>query len=172
MNGELPLRDIHLPDSVAWWPPAPGWWLLPLLIAGAILGVRWYRRRHGARHRMREQALRELEHIETRFGRRDDERQTLQHLSMLLRRVAVNRYPRERVASLTGQRWLQFLDGVTGGTGFSEGPGRALADAPYKPAAAANIPDLLDLCRHWLEAEFSRKIEPVPAGGVIKGKAA
>ncbi len=23
---ELPLRDLHLPDAVGWWPLAPGWW--------------------------------------------------------------------------------------------------------------------------------------------------
>ena len=31
------LRDIHLPEAVPWWPPAPGWWMLfALVIAGAV----------------------------------------------------------------------------------------------------------------------------------------
>jgi hypothetical protein len=157
MNDGLPLRDIHLPEPVSWWPPAPGWWLLLALLFAAGLGA-WLRQRHHARHELRRQALEELERIENRFGRGDDELRILEELSALLRRTAIARYPREQVASLTGQRWLRFLDGVMGGDGFSRGPGRALADAPYRPSIAAdNIPDLIDLCRRWLDAEFRRK---------------
>ena len=29
---ELPLRDIHLPEAISWWPPAIGWWILAVLI--------------------------------------------------------------------------------------------------------------------------------------------
>lgn len=173
MNDGLPLRDIHLPDPVSWWPPAPGWWLLLALLCAAGLGA-WLRRRYRARHELRRQAFSELERIENRFGQRDDERQALQELSVLLRRVALARYPRAQVASLTGQRWLRFLDGVMGADAFSRGPGRALAEAPYNPAPGVdNVPDLIDLCRRWLEAEFSRKAGTAPAADVlIKGKAA
>ncbi len=34
---QLPLRDIHLPGSIGWWPPAPGWWLLAGLLLAALV---------------------------------------------------------------------------------------------------------------------------------------
>ena len=33
----LPLRDLHLPEMVGWWPLAPGWWFLIALAAAVIL---------------------------------------------------------------------------------------------------------------------------------------
>ncbi len=166
MNG-LPLRDIHLPDPVSWWPPAPGWWLLFTLTIGTGLIIWFWRKSGFAGRRMYQQALAELERIETRFGQQAGERQVLENISVLLRRIAVSRYPRERVASLTGERWLQFLDSVTGTGEFAQGPGRTLAEAPYNPALRAdNIPDLIDLCRRWLKAEFGRR----PAD--VRGKTA
>ena len=46
---EIPLRDIHLPEPISWWPLAPGWWILVGgLLALAILGFlawRFYARR-------------------------------------------------------------------------------------------------------------------------------
>ena len=29
------LADIHLPAEVSYWPPAPGWWVLALLLLGS-----------------------------------------------------------------------------------------------------------------------------------------
>ena len=45
---QLPLRDIHLPGPIGWWPPAVGWWLVAaLVLAGcALYGLHYYRARH------------------------------------------------------------------------------------------------------------------------------
>ena len=45
---QLPLRDIHLPGSVGWWPPAIGWWLLAalVLVGVALSALPYYRGRH------------------------------------------------------------------------------------------------------------------------------
>ena len=42
---ELPLKDIHLPDAISWWPPAIGWWLLALLIPILIVFSYWLYKR-------------------------------------------------------------------------------------------------------------------------------
>ena len=54
------LRDIHLPDPVGFWPLAPGWWILGLLIL-ILLGValRFLIKRY-RNNRYRKQALSKL----------------------------------------------------------------------------------------------------------------
>ena len=40
---QIPLRDLHLPEAVGWWPLAPGWWgVIALALIAAALLVRWY----------------------------------------------------------------------------------------------------------------------------------
>jgi|GEM_PF-491197 len=36
------LRDIHLPQAVHWWPPAPGWWLVAALVLALIIWLSRY----------------------------------------------------------------------------------------------------------------------------------
>ena len=40
---QIPLRDLHLPEVVGWWPLAPGWWVLlaMLVIACGFLVRAW-----------------------------------------------------------------------------------------------------------------------------------
>ncbi|MBQ0718988.1 MAG: DUF4381 domain-containing protein [Gammaproteobacteria bacterium] len=42
------LRDIHLPQAVHWWPPAPGWWLVGVLLLALTI---WLSRYLQARYR-------------------------------------------------------------------------------------------------------------------------
>jgi hypothetical protein len=60
-------------------------------------------------------------------------------LPILIKRVALSAYPRERVASLTGEQWLAFLD-QTGHTDvFTMGAGRWLARLAYEPQLTASL---------------------------------
>ena len=66
---DLPLRDIHLPDPVSWWPMAPGWWLLFFLLVLLIsLSIFFLRRRQQYRRSAVYKAKQELDRIHNTFN--------------------------------------------------------------------------------------------------------
>ncbi|NBC23292.1 MAG: DUF4381 family protein [Gammaproteobacteria bacterium] len=145
---ELPLRDIHLPEPVGWWPPAPGWWVLAALMLAGAAAWAWLSWRR--RTRVRRAALAELRRIERDYAAEGDVARLAKDLSTLMRRAAITAEERHRVAGLTGEEWLAWLDRGLDGRPFSEGPGRCLAEAPYRPDAEEQVVDamaLLGLCR-------------------------
>ena len=155
-GSELPLRDIHLPDPVSWWPPAPGWWmLLTLLLVMALLGGYLYRRYR--RNALRRAAQRVLHRIGEDYRQSGDARVLAQQLSILLRRVSLSCYPRQEVAGLTGRAWLSLLDRTLPGDEFQRGAGRVLIDAPYAPDSRVDGPALLQLCQRWLRQLFKAR---------------
>jgi hypothetical protein len=147
MEPNLPLRDIHLPPPIAWWPPAPGWWLLLFGIPTLLILLAWLWRRL-RRKTVRKLALAELESI---AGSDADAREKVQALAILLRRVALSVYPREQVAGLAGEPWLAFLDGPLGNDSFSAGAGRLFIEAPYRREVQADLDALFALCREWIK---------------------
>lgn len=133
---DLPLRDIHLPEPVSWWPLAPGWWLcIALLVAlGAALAWWW----HGAPlRRVRQAALAELGAIDAGYGRNADGHACAQSLSRLLRRLALLAGDAQ-AAHLNGAALLAVLNGL-GRTPLPEEIITLLDTAPYSPRAAAAI---------------------------------
>ncbi len=148
----LQLRDIHMPVAAPFWPPAPGWWVLGivmLLLLAWASAVAWRRRRLEHARRRVMNALAELEADFTR--ERSSER--LAHISLLLRRLALSRYPRDRVAGLTGTAWLRFLDESGGNGQFAAGPGRVLAAVPYQRSIPRDmdIEGFSALVRSWVK---------------------
>ena len=149
--GSLPLRDIHLPDAVSWWPPAPGWWLLLGLVALLVfVALRRWRRGRGRRAAVC-RARRELAAIRQAFKLRPDRADLVKALSALLRRLAMSLYGRREAAALTGEGWLAFLDQKAGGHEFTRGAGRDLIEAPYRPDPEFDHAALLQLVSGWID---------------------
>ena len=151
----LPLRDLHLPDPISWWPIAPGWWLLFgafVFIALTLWGARWIRRRG----RFKRQALEQFYAIEAKYqSNLVSKHQLTKELSILLRRLVISSGERAESAALTGELWMNRLDQTLEGTeqerAFSEGVGRVLSEAPYNPECDVKVPELLTLIRFWIE---------------------
>ena len=149
---QLPLKDIHLPEAIGWWPPAIGWWLLAVLIVLLIVFLYWLYKRLTRKTAIKT-AKKNLSIIKENPAL--DNNQKLRDLSMLVRRVAISVSPRAEVASLTGQQWLAFLDKSVKGAPFSEGCGQLLTEAPYRniQPTEQEISQLISLCEDWLKAQ-------------------
>jgi len=138
------LHDLVLPPPIPWWPPAPGWrWL----IAFAAWAIVWLAARAFSRWRKnvyRREALALLRQPSA----------SLASLPELVKRTALSAYPRESVASLTGDSWLAFLDRTGNTKAFTQGPGRRLVDLAYTPDAEmpeSERTELVAAVGQWIE---------------------
>lgn len=129
------LRPLHLPEPTGWWPLAPGWWFVLLLVAFAIGFViqRAYLRRQ--RNAPRRYAMRELLRYEAEYLEHRNPVMLARQLSLLLRRVMLAYAPREEVAGLTGEAWLEWLDRGMPLPYFHTEGGKSLQQLPYRDPA-------------------------------------
>jgi len=125
------LRDIYMPADPSWWPLAPGWWIVIalLVLSGIYLGFKYYQRKQYQRWQQR--VLGEIDKALTEHA--DNRSLQLARISEVLRRVALQRYPDDKVATLQGNKWLEFLDKTGGDGAFSTKAAGQLTDAVYRP---------------------------------------
>lgn len=147
------LKDIHLPQAIDWWPPAPGWWLLAAMLLAFICGTLWWIWRRYQAKAYRREATSQLQQIRLRFQQQQDTLQLLSELSVLLKRTSITRYGRDRVAGLVGKEWLQFLDQTGSTQAFTQGDGNALVNQRYRPAPEVDGNELIQIVQNWLNKQ-------------------
>lgn len=131
-ESQLPLRDLHLPEPVGWWPLAPGWWFVLLLIVAALGYLVWRVIRKRQQNAPRRFALRELSRYEAEYLEHRNPVILGKQLSALLRRGMLAYAPRDSVAGLTGEEWLQWLDQGMPLPYFHTSGGKSLLQLPYR----------------------------------------
>ena len=149
------LMDIKQPEIIFWWPLAPGWWSLIVLLLFGLPGVLFFIHHYKP---IRREALSELLKLEQSFLSSHDTTRFAMDISVLLRRVALAKYEQEEVAGLTGNKWLAFLDAQGKTTEFTHGVGHILIDVPYqcekkrKQDERFNERTLIKLVRDWIRS--------------------
>ncbi|GAC1038856.1 hypothetical protein thsps117_36140 [Pseudomonas sp. No.117] len=133
------LDPLRLPPEAPFWPPAPGWWLLVLVVVALAF---FLRHRHGRRpllsatvaeqspeEDLRTTALAELERLPRPYGAPAGP--WLQALNALLKRLCRASYPDQISQTLSGRDWLAFLDSRCPAAGLTRY--MILVDGGYRP---------------------------------------
>ena len=141
------IDEIILPAAVSWWPTAPGWQMLGVIILLLIslrmvkMARRWWQNRY------RREALRLMDRL--------PKESQLTSLPYYIKVTALQAYPRQEVASLSGNSWLAFLDAHYDGPPFSTGVGKKLLSISYLPTRQWQFTDeesseLIRMSRSWI----------------------
>lgn len=149
MQDALPLRDIHPSLAPAWWPPAPGWWVVIATVALLVVALAAWRWRRVRRRRSLEQAF------DIAVSAAGSPAEELAAISSLLRRAARLRDP--AADRLQGEAWLAFLDADATAPRLPDEAGALLLEGPFRRSADPAAVDALRMAARarflaWMEA--------------------
>jgi hypothetical protein len=117
------LHDFYQPAPPSWWPQTTAWYILFAIIGLLILWLVIREVRKWIANRYRREALRELATLPP------------ERFSELLKRTALTVWPRERVAPLSGEPWLRFLDTSAPGDLFHSSPADRIEEIAFRAQA-------------------------------------
>jgi hypothetical protein len=150
------LRDIHLPDPPGVWPPAPGWWLLTLVLLGLLvwLTLRGVTAERGRRPIRRARRLYEDVYRRYQSGELST-RDYLHQSNELIKRLLIHGLHDDAARRATGNAWLELLDHHVSEPMFSRGPGAALGDERFRPDVEADASGV-----HQAISELLERVRP------------
>ncbi|WP_419419667.1 DUF4381 domain-containing protein [Legionella sp. D16C41] len=145
------LHDIHLPNPIGWWPLAPGWYILIgliIIIVSLLITIAYRYYKYG---RAKRQAYQLLAKYEQDYLQNSDTSTTCAKVSELLRRVALAYFPRQEVASLQGEAWINFLNNSSKDINFNA-VRQYLLEMPYQnQSQKANLKPLFTRAYAWIK---------------------
>ncbi len=157
------LADIHLPEAVSFWPPAPGWWLLAVILLIAFVVAARKIAQQKRLLKIRKFALAELENCYRTFAESDQtdlnelKLRYANQFNSVLRRVALYHYPGKNVASLSGQDWLDFIIQSGDSSLMNEEIAGSLKDGRFQLHCDVNVEDMHEFGRVWVASLYQHR---------------
>lgn len=137
------LKDIHPAAPADWWPPAPGWWVLTIVITILLiwLGNKLYRAWKRYRFKVMVKAM-----LVDIFQRRAEQpRELLMELNQLFKRWLTSQGA-QGLQQLSGAGWAAYLQGGTPVSDTERKAIETLATAQYQ----TDFPDYdAELLQSW-----------------------
>ena len=143
------LRDIHAAPDASWWPPAPGWWVLAILVIVALLFLFRHAMHRLRAHQRRARLIRFIDQVEKDFDSVTAPQQYLSSLNRVFKIVAMQAFPEQHCAFMQGREWAEFLQFNLTGAGPADEL-EALAEGPYQPVPAFHAQRLASMARQWV----------------------
>jgi len=164
------LADIHLPEPVGFWPPAPGWWILLFILCALLF---WTARRYYANWRLqraRSFAIRELDKCMHAFQdlARNATKAEVDSLKLnlasdvnaVLRRVAMKNFSHHNFASLSGAAWISFLRKHGNATLLDDTLAFTLSDGRFAKQWEVDEQRLHQMAQQWIGSVYLARITP------------
>jgi hypothetical protein len=114
------LHDFYQPPPPSWVPQTVGWYVLFSVLGLVVLWVIIHSIRRWNANSYRREALRELATASP------------EQFSSLLKRTALSAWPREKVASLSGENWLRFLTETAPDSAFVHAPSNRIEEVALR----------------------------------------
>lgn len=161
LQGKLPggeenllnqLPPLAMPENISSWPPAPGWWILALLLLALVFSVTYYLCRIYQNGRRRRLAIKEVNNLWQHYQQTGDPRHYLQRCNNILRRFCIQQYPDAGFPRLTGEQWLQALDQLVGKTLFNSTNGNQLLEVYQQQQPNTDIASLHTTVKEWFNS--------------------
>ena len=153
------LADIHLPGPVSFWPPAPGWWLLALLVIALLV---WLTIKALDARKQRQICAFALQELDKAYGTFQTQQNSdpellnqarltfLNKFNAVLRRVALWHFPQQNIASLGGRAWVDFIREKGESTLLTDEIAEALVEGRFKTHCDVDAEQLHQFGERWI----------------------
>ena len=136
--------ELTAPVAHYFWPLAPAWQLLFLLITIFIVWRIIKKYQNWQQNSYRREALKRFKKIVATEPKKITTNQMIKSLALLLKTTALQVFPREVVAQLSGQSWLEFLNDQLSKQVFSKQSINFLGQSIYQRSNANITPQELN----------------------------
>ena len=162
------LRDIHLPEAVHWWPPAPGWWIVAALLLALTIWLSRYLQARYRRQYFRGESQDLLKQVWLAYEQQagsaaNADRDFIENTLALLRRtgktaqrVADNKSD-DHIESMPSPALLEALDQHSAGTLSAALPLQDISERLYraesKALSTAQAQCFYEVAKSWLKSK-------------------